>query len=440
MGRPLPILGQSSPGGATSAGASTSPGRPPIRRDTDRRITAAGVAIALSFVAGSVAAITAGRSPWMATHLLLTGGAGVAIGAVMPFFTAALVAAPPAPPLLRSSVVVGLAVGALTIALAVPAAHRSASLLGAGVYLAALIMLAAATVSPLRRALGQRRWPVIVAYLAGIGFVVVGVTLVTGLLHDFAPVIERWAVLKPAHAWLNLIGFVGLTIAGTFIHLVPTVLGARIVEGRMAWLVVAGLVIGVAAVAVGFVLASDPLARAGAVVAVVGALGVPAYVTIAARQPTRGRWTTDPGWHRFATWSLLASAAWFAIGVGAASALVFVHGASPAGWSLAVVGMPLAVGCVLQAMLGAAAHLVPTIGPGSGPARARARRILGRGAVRRVVLLGFGVAALAVGVPSGTTWLVQIGGVASGVAIVADAALLVASLVPATATGVETAR
>ncbi|MGP1674621.1 MAG: hypothetical protein ACTS8Z_05355, partial [Candidatus Limnocylindrales bacterium] len=172
------------------------PGRQPIRRDADRRITAAGVALALLFVAGSAVAIVVGRGPWTALHLLLTGGAGVAIGAVMPFFTAALAAAPPARPVLRASVVVGLAAGALTIALAVPAAQRSASLVGAAVYLAALTGLAVVTVSPLRRALGQRRWPVIVAYLAGIGFIVVGVTLVTGLLHDFAPVAERWAMLK----------------------------------------------------------------------------------------------------------------------------------------------------------------------------------------------------------------------------------------------------
>jgi hypothetical protein len=218
------------------------------------------------------------------------------------------------------------------------------------------------------------------------------------------------------------------------------VLGARIVDGRPAWLVVAGLVIGVAAVALGFVLASDPLARAGAIIALAGAVGVPIYATLAARQPTRGRWTTDPGWHRFTSWSLLASAAWFAIGVVAASTLVLVHGASPAGWSLAVVGMPLAVGCVLQAMLGAAAPRGPPSGPGSGPARARARRILGRGAMSRVMLLGVGVGALAVGVPAGASWLVQIGGLASAIAIVADAALLAASVAPTTRKAVEPTR
>jgi nitrite reductase (NO-forming) len=430
VGRPLPILGQPHPGGASSAGVPALSGRQPIRRDADRRLTAAGVALALAFVVGAVAAVVLGRGPWMDLHLLLTGGAGVAIGAVMPFFTAALAAAPPARPVARGAVIVALAVGALTIALAVPVAARAASLVGAGVYLLGLIGLAAVTVGPMRRALGPKRWPVLVAYLVGIAFVIAGVTLVTGMLHTFAPVTERWAVLKPVHAWLNLIGFVGLTIAGTYIHLVPTVLGARIVEGRTAWVAIGGLAAGVGAVAAGFAIEADPLARAGALLAIVGAAAVPAYVAKAARQPTRGRWTTDPGWHAFTTWSLVASSAWFAAGVWAAAGLVIGAGASPAGWSLAVVGVPLAVGTVLQAVLGAAAHLVPTIGPGDGSSRRRARGLLGRGAWLRVVGFEAGVVALAIGVPLGQDTLVLVGGALSGLATGATVLLLAVSMVP----------
>lgn len=430
MGRPLPILGQSDPGGASSAGVILRSGRQPIRRDADRRLTAAGVALALAFVVGAIAATVLGRGPWMALHLLLTGGAGVAIGAVMPFFTAALAAAPPARPVARVSVIVALAVGALTIALAVPVAARAASLAGAGIYLVGLIGLVGVTLSPIRHALGPKRWPVLVAYLAGIAFVICGVTLVTAMLHTFAPVTERWAVLKPVHAWLNLIGFVGLTIAGTYIHLVPTVLGARIVEGRTAWVAVGGLAIGVAMVATGFVIGSDALARVGALVAIVGAGAVPAYVRRAARQPSRGRWTTDPGWHAFTTWSLVISGVWFAIGVWAAAGLVIVHGATPAGWSLAVVGVPLAIGTVMQAVVGAASHLVPTIGPGSGPSRSRARRLLGRAAALRVGAFQAGVAALAIGVPLDWNVLVVAGGVLTGLAIAGDVLLLAASMIP----------
>jgi nitrite reductase (NO-forming) len=317
----------------------------------------------------------------------------------MPFFAAALTAAPPARPALRVAVVAALAGAALTVAIAVPAVHRAGSLVGAGLYLVGLAGLLAATLVPVRGALGPRRWVVLWGYTIGVVFVLAGVLLVSGLLHDFAPIESRWAVLKPVHAWLNLVGFVGIVIATTFIHLVPTVLGARIVEGWLPVLAIGALALGVALVACGFAVGSDAIARAGALASIVGALGVPTDVVAAARQPGRGRWTTDPGWHAFTTWTLAAAAAWFAAGVALAASLVLVHGATPAGWSLVVVGVPLALGCVLQALIGAATHLLPTVGPGSGPQRARARRRLGVAALPRVVALQVGIVLLALGVP-----------------------------------------
>jgi nitrite reductase (NO-forming) len=370
-----------------------------VRRDLDRRITIGGLGVALTFVAASIVVAASGGPTWTALHLLLAGGAGTAIGAAMPFFAAALTAAPPARPALRVAVVLALAGAALTIAIAVPAVHRAGSLVGAGLYLIGLAGLLAATLLPVRGALGPRRWVVLGGYAVGVAFVVAGVLLVTGLLHDFAPVESRWAVLKPAHAWLNLVGFVGIVIATTFIHLVPTVLGARIVEGWLPILAIGGLALGVSLVASGFAFGSDAIARVGALMSTVGAVAVPADVVAAARQPGRGRWTTDPGWHAFTTWTLAAAAAWLAAGVVLAAGLVLVHGATPAGWSLVIVGVPLALGCVLQALIGAATHLLPTVGPASGPRRASARRRLGIVAVPRVVALQVGILLLAVGGP-----------------------------------------
>ena len=49
--------------------------------------------------------------------------------------------------------------------------------------------------------------------------------LSTAFVAGITPIVERWALLKPAHAWLNVIGFLSLVVAATLIHLAPTVVG-----------------------------------------------------------------------------------------------------------------------------------------------------------------------------------------------------------------------
>ena len=53
------------------------------------------------------------------------------------------------------------------------------------------------------------------------------------------------AIAVPAaHAWLNLFGFVSLSVAATMIHLLPTVAGTRILRRRSADLAIVGLGLG----------------------------------------------------------------------------------------------------------------------------------------------------------------------------------------------------
>jgi nitrite reductase (NO-forming) len=223
-------------------------------------------------------------------------------------------------------------------------------------------------------------------------YVSIGVSLALGLLHGFVPVVAQWPLLKPAHAWLNLVGFVGIVVAATYVHLMPTVLGARIVEGRLPRAAIGGLAAGVALVSGGFALGSDVVVRVGAVMALAGAAAVPVSVVAAIRQPGRGRWTTALGWHRFVSWSMVASAAWFMVGIVGASLLVLVHGASPAAWSLAMVGVPLVIGGVVQAIVAAATHLRPTGAAVDVATRARDR--LGRVARSRVIVYQIATAGL----------------------------------------------
>jgi nitrite reductase (NO-forming) len=380
MARALPVI--DGPDGPVAVGADPSSDRRVVRRDLDRRIAVGGIGVALGFIAAAPVSIALGGATWTTLHLLLAGAAGTAIAATMPFFAAALSVAPPAPPWLRIATLGLLAPGAVMIAVAVPGAGRTAALLGAGIYLLGLVGLFAATLLPVRRGLGARHGAIVDGYLVAVAFVIVGVGLVLALLHDVAPVVRAWALLKPAHAWLNLIGFVGLVLAATFLHLIPTVLAARIAAGPLPRMAIGGLAIGVALTAGGFALGSDVAVRGGALVTLVGAATVPAYVRATAGQHGRGRWTTELAWHRFVTGTLVASAGWFAIGVGAAALLAVVHGAAAEGWSLAVVGVPLVVGSVLQAIVGSTVHVLPT---GGSSTWSRTRGRLGRAASLRLV-------------------------------------------------------
>jgi nitrite reductase (NO-forming) len=390
MPRILPVM--DGPDGAIAVGVDPSSDRRVVRRDLDLRIAIGGVSVSLAFIAATPIAIVLGGPTWTALHLLLAGAAGSAIAAMMPFFVAALSAAPPVRPSYRIAPIAALAVGATAVAVAVPAGWRAVSLLGAGLYLVGLLGLLAVTASPLRRALAIRYRIVVAGYLVALAYVTVGVSLALALLHGFAPVVAHWPLLKPAHAWLNLVGFVGIVVAATYVHLMPTVLGARIVEGRLPRVAIGGLAAGVALASAGFALGSDVVVRVAAVIALAGSIAVPASVLAAIRQPGRGRWTTSLGWHRFVSWSMVASAAWFTVGIGGAALLVVVHGASPAAWSLAAVGVPLVVGGVLQAIVAAATHLRPTGAAVDVANRSRAR--LGRAAWSRVVGYQLATAAL----------------------------------------------
>ena len=86
-----------------------------------------------------------------------------------------------------------------------------------------------------------------------------------------------------------------------------------------------------------------------------------------------------------------------------ALARLVVMGAVPAGWDSLSVAAPLVAGWVVLAIVGAATHLVPAIGPGDQARHRRQREILGQGATLRLALLDGGVALLAVGLPLGST-------------------------------------
>ena len=409
----LPIVGRS--------------GRPVgIARGDDRRIAFGGLVVSGLFL---VAALIATALPpevrhgvWLPLHLALAGAASVAIASVMPFFASALSAAPPAGPRTRLAVIAAVGIGALGVAVGVAAGLAPLATVGGSIFIAGLVGLAWATFAPLRHALGPRRGLVALAYGSAIANVVIGASLATLLVAGWPPVSEAWGALKPAHAWLNLFGFVSLVIAGSLLHLYPTVAGSRMANHISATIAIRALVAGAPLAAVGYALRIGPLATLGGGATFVGALALLAYVARSWR--ARASWRTDPGWHRFTTGALSSAAAWFTVAAGIALLRLVQFGVDPVGWSVAAVMGPLVAGWVILAIVGAATHLIPAIGPGDQARHARQRATLGRAPAIRLGLLDAGVALLAVGLPFGSPPATLAGVLVGGLGLVLSLGLL----------------
>ena len=411
-------------------GARPSAARPPIRRDLDRRITFAGLTVAaalLGSAAGAAAySFATGQGVWLSLHLALAAAAGTAVASVMPFFTTALARVAPADPVPRVAAIGLVAGGALAVAVGVAGGMPPLAVAGGATYLGGLLVTAANAFLPLRSSLGFGLRVVPLAYGAALCCVLLGVALATSMVAGWQPVVADWAALKPAHAWLNVFGFLSVVIAATLIHLAPTVAGSRIRTRRSGSTALLGLALGAPIVALGFASGSDAMARAGALLEIAGAVALVGHGIGVQRD--RGRWTTDAGWHRFAGVSLLAAPAWFLVAVGVATGPILVSGAAPSSWSIAALAGPLVIGWIAQVMVGSWTHLVPAIGPGDQAVHARQRRRLGWAATPRLAAWNGGLALVVVGVATGSAGIGTIGAAAVAVGLVVALGLLVASV------------
>lgn len=382
-----------------------------IDRSRDRAITIAGVAIAAVFLLVSlVVVVLPGGSggPWLPLHLALAGGASVAIASLLPFFAATLVATAPAPDAWRAAAIGLITAGATLVTGGVRAGQLGAGAVGGALYLAGMAVLLALTVGLLRRSLIARRRIFSVFYGAALGDVLVGAALTTLMLAGVPAVLAAWPTLRAAHAWLNLFGFVGLVVAVTLIHLYPTVVGARIEQGRVTVAGLLALTAGPAFVALGFITGAwVPIALGGGLV-VAGSGTLVAYAVDVLRR--RARWTRDPDWHRFTTGSLTCAIGWLAVAQVGAAAVAIIRGPGPAGWVGGVVVAPLVLGAIVQVIVGSWSHLLPAVGPGSPVRHAWQRRTLGRLAAFRIVGFQLGVALLLVAAIAGVDGPLQTAG------------------------------
>lgn len=289
-----------------------------------------------------------------------------------------------------------------------------------------LVATATAAFMPLRTAIGFRIRIVPLAYAMALAQVGVGVLLATAMLAGWAPIGAAWVTLKPAHAWLNVFGFVTVVVAASLIHLAPTVAGTLIRSRRSATIGLAGLMAGAPLVALGMAIGSNVAAGLGGAFELVGAAGLAFHG--AAVQRDRGRWTSDHGWHRFAGLSLLAAPAWLLVALAIGVGRILWLGATPAAWSIGQLAVPLVAGAIGQVLVGAWTHLVPAIGPGNQAVHAIQRRWLGRGYAPRWLAWNGGVALGTIGLLTGNSGLSAAGGAAFGAALVSALGLLVATL------------
>jgi len=200
--------------------------------------------------------------------------------------------------------------------------------------------------------------------------------------------------MRLAHATVNLLGWMGLTIVGTLVTLWPTMLRTRMAERteHAARRALPLLVVSVLVAAGGALLGLKPAVVLGLGGYLVGLalVAVPFVRTALAKRPAS-----------YPTWSVLAGLAWLvgslaAMAVGVATAPSWQEVDDRVSWLTPF----LAAGFGAQVLLGALSYLVP-MALGGGPTAVRAANtVLDKGGALRIVLVNGGLLVSVLPVPS----------------------------------------
>ncbi len=346
------------------------------------------------------------RGIWLPLHLALAGAVSVAISGAMQNFALTLTSAPAPDRRLVFGQFAAVNLGAGLVAAGYPSGHPALVAVGGACFVAAAFVLGWFVVRARRVGLNLRHRLPIVMYLAAVTAVLAGGTIGaligSGAVHDG----ETWVALRAAHLSMNVLGWASLTIGGTLVTLLPTVLRIRMPTWHGAATGV-GLSAGVVAVAAGLAVRSTPLATAGGAAYAIGALGLAWMAASAVR--TQRRWPVP-----VAAKHLLLALCWFVLG---SVLLPFVLAGGPVSFArfrdpyLAIfVG-----GWVIQTLLGAWQYLLPMARPGHPDDRRRQLAGIEFGGAIQVLALNSGVALLAM---SGAGWFGgTMGAVGAGLAL-----------------------
>ncbi len=350
-------------------------------------------AIVVGWLALTVLAVVAQRRlpepRWLVIHVFLLGAVTNAIVIWSEHFAVALLRVR-APAERRDLVRLGaLNVAAVTVLYGATHDHPGLAAAAAGGVVAVVAWHVGALTRMARHSLPSRFGHVITWYIAA------GIALVTGGTLGGLMVSRRvpWAWherMHAAHAEVNLLGWVGLTVLGTLFTLWPTILRTRDrVDASARWalrLAVPGLALTTG----GLLLAVRWAAVAGlaAYTAAVAVALAPLAETVRRRRP-----------HTPAAWMIAAGIGWFEIAILADVVIVATHPQGEVAEALDPL-LPLVIlGFVAQILLGALTHLLPVV-LGGGPARLKANAaLLERGWTARLVAANLAVPLLALPLP-----------------------------------------
>ena len=331
---------------------------------------------------------------WLMIHLLLLGALSHSILVWSRYFADALLkTAPRAVDRRNQSIRLALLnLGVVVVVAGVLSDIWSLTLAGASAVSLAVVWHGSSLVVQIRRSLPGRFNATVRYYVAAAALLPVGAGLGTILARGLANPLHDQLVL--AHAAINLLGWMGLTIVGTLVTLWPTMLRTRIVDGAER----------ATRHALPVLLVSLLLITGGALVglrwvAVLGVIGYLLGVGLVARPFLVTARNKPP--ESFATWSVLCGLLWFvgclaALAVGLATASTWVEAGQRLHWLTPL----LAAGAAAQVLLGAMTYLVP-MALGGGPSAVRAAGTeMDRGAGLRITLANVGLLVVALPVPS----------------------------------------
>lgn len=329
---------------------------------------------------------------WLLLHLLLLGAVTHSIVVWSQHFADALLHVPSTP---HPRLLALLNVGALAVMVGTQTARWPVTLVGAAAVAGAVLWHAVRLTGQLRRALPARFSGVVRYYVTAAALLPVGATLGVLLARGLPDPWHDRVML--AHVAVNMLGWVGLTVAGTVVTLWPTMLRTRLGAGSDLALrrALPILLTGVLVTAGGCLLGLWLLAAAGLVAYVGGVvlLGIP-LVEAARRKPPTGH----------PTWSLAAGLLWLLGCLVAWAAILATSGDAHQVHHRFDSLVPfLAVGFAAQVLLGAMGYLIPTALGGGGTAVRAAGEVLDRAGAFRVAAVNLGLVVCLLPAPSAVT-------------------------------------
>jgi nitrite reductase (NO-forming) len=367
----------------------SAPGQQGVRR-AGRHLLVAGVVLAYLAAGGLVLALgeRVGLGSWLVLHLVLLGAASNAIVVWSEYFAAALLHTAPAGERAALARTVALNAGIVAVLVGVPSGRSGLAAAGAGLAGVVVLVHGLALAGRVGRALPGRLSGTVWFYVAAGAALLAGMGMGLWLAGGVVGSADAYLGLRLAHAHLNVLGWVGLTVIGTQFTLWPTVLRTRMVPGleRAVRWSLPPLAAGLAVAAAGLAAGRKPTALAGLALYAAG-LGIALipFVRTAKQRPPRTA----------AAWMLGAGMAWLVVAV--ASDLVALA-ASPNVVDLdgrvARLIPAVVAGFALQTLTGALSYLLPVVFGRGAWGNRRLTGLLELAWPARVAAVNLGVLAL----------------------------------------------